>query len=391
MVYVISKNGQALMPTTRHRKVRLWLKSGKAKVISRAPFTIQLLFETGDVTQDLTLGMDTGFEIVGVSVVSEKREVFSAEIQLRKDVSDKMTERRMYRRNRRNRLWHRKPRFLNRKKTQVLAPSVKQKVDSHLRIIDLLKSRLAITKVIIETGSFDPHKLKKPDVTGKAYQQGEQYGYENVKAYVLARDQHQCQAGKKGCKPVLNVHHIKFQSQGGSDSPDNLMTLCEKHHEQLHAGKLKLNVKKHKSLKSATLMNIIRSQLLKTMQSAVETFGYITKAKRQEQNLEKTHTTDAFIIAGGLKKQRFQTFKFFFKRKNNRSLQKNRKGFAPSIRKQRYSIQPHDLVVWQGKQYKAIGIQNKGTYLKMTDGVKTVVKSVKQIQVVFHQKTLVSV
>jgi len=337
------------------------------------------------------LGMDTGFETVGVSVVSEKKEVFSAEIQLRKDVSDKMTERRMYRRNRRNRLWHRKPRFLNRKKTQVLAPSVKQKVDSHLRIIELMKSRLPITKVIVETGTFDPHKLKKPDVKGKAYQQGEQYGYENVKAYVLARDQHQCQAGKKGCKPVLNVHHIKFKSQGGSDNPDNLMTLCEKHHEQLHAGKLKLNVKKHKSLKSATLMNIIRSQLLKTMQSAVETFGYITKAKRQEQNLEKTHTTDAFIIAGGLKKQRFQTFKFFFKRKNNRSLQKNRKGFAPSIRKQRYSIQPHDLVVWQGKQYKAIGIQNKGTYLKMTDGVKTVVKSVKQIQVVFHQKTLVSV
>jgi len=129
MVYVISKPGKALMPTSRHRKVRLWLKSGKAKVVSHTPFTIQLLFETRDVTQDLTLGMDTGFETVGVSVVSEKKEVFSAEIQLRKDVSDRMTERRMYRRNRRNRLWHRKPRFLNRKKTQVLAPSVKQKVD----------------------------------------------------------------------------------------------------------------------------------------------------------------------------------------------------------------------------------------------------------------------
>ncbi len=390
MVYVISKHGKALMPTTRLRCVRLWLKSGKAKVVSHTPFTIQLLFETGDVTQDLTLGMDTGSETVGVSVVSEKKEVFSAEIQLRKDVSDNLTTRAMYRRNRRNRLWHRKPRFLNRKKTQVLAPSVKQKVDSHLRIIELMSARLPITKVIVETGSFDPHKLKKPDVKGKAYQQGEQYGYENVKAYVLARDQHQCQAGKKGCKPVLNVHHIKFKSQGGSDSPDNLITLCEKHHEQLHAGKLKLNVKKHKSLKSATLMNIIRSQLLKTMQSAIETFGYITKAKRQEQNLEKTHVTDAFIIAGGLKQQRSQTLKFFFKRKNNRSLQKNRKGFAPSIRKQRYSIQPHDLVVWQGKQYKAIGIQNKGAYLKMTDGVKSVVKNVKQIHVIFHQKTLVS-
>jgi len=379
------------MPTTRHRKVRLWLKYGKAKIINHTPFTIQLLFETRNLTQDVTLGMDTGFETVGISIVSEKQEIFSAEIQLRKDIGNKMTERRMYRRNRRNRLWHRKPRFLNRKGNQVLAPSVKQKVDSHLRLIDLAKSILPITKIIIETGSFDPHKLKKPNINGKDYQQGEQYGYENVKAYVLARDKYQCQADKKGCKPVLNVHHIKFKSQGGSDSPDNLITLCEKHHEQLHAGKLKLNVKKHKSLKSATLMNIVRSQLLKTMPAAIETFGYITKAKRQEQNLEKTHANDAFVIAGGLKQQRSQTFKFFFKRKNNRCLQTNRKGFAPSIRKQRYGIQPHDLVVWQGKQYRAVGVQNKGAYLKMTDGVKTVVKSVKQIRVIFHQKTLVSV
>jgi len=108
------------------------------------------------------------------------------------------------------------------------------------------------------------------------------------------------------------------------------------------------------------------------------------------KDLEKTHATDAFIIAGGLKQQRSQTLKLFFKRKNNRSLQKNRRGFAPSIRKQRYSIQPHDLVIWQGKQYRAIGIQNKGAYLKMTDGVKPIVKSVKPICVVFHQKTLVS-
>lgn len=331
MVYVISKHREVLMPTTRYRKVRLWLNSGMAKIVSHTPFTIQLLFETGDRTQDLTLGMDTGFETVGVSVVSEKQEVFSAEIKLRKDVSDNMTLRAMYRRNRRNRLWHRKPRFLNRKKTQVLAPSVSHKVDSHLRLIDFTLSILPITKVIVETGSFDPHKLKNPDVKGKAYQQGEQYGYENVKAYVLARDQHQCQAGKKGCKPVLNVHHIKFKSQGGSDSPNNLITLCEKHHEQLHDGKLKLVVKKHKSLKSATMMNIIRSQLLKTLPKVIETFGYITKAKRQEQNLEKTHATDAFIIAGGLKQQRSQTIKLFFKRKNNRSLQKNRRGFAPSI------------------------------------------------------------
>ena len=50
MVYVIDKNGQPLMPTTRHGKVRRMLKSGQAKVIKRCPFTIQLLYETGNHT-----------------------------------------------------------------------------------------------------------------------------------------------------------------------------------------------------------------------------------------------------------------------------------------------------------------------------------------------------
>ena len=64
-------------------------------------------------------------------------------------------------------------------------------------------------------------------------------------------------------------------------------------------------------------------------------------------------------------------------RKNNRSIQKNRKGFAPAIKKQRYSIQPKDLAMFEGNQYKAVGIQNKGTYLKMTNDLKIVVESIK--------------
>ena len=42
MVYVLSKNGTPIMPTNNHAKVRLLLKHGKAKVVNRTPFTIQL-------------------------------------------------------------------------------------------------------------------------------------------------------------------------------------------------------------------------------------------------------------------------------------------------------------------------------------------------------------
>ena len=63
--------------------------------------------------------------------------------------------------------------------------------------------------------------------------------------------------------------------------------------------------------------------------------------------------------------------------------------FIEMCRKQRYKIQPKDLVKFKGKTYQAQGMQNKGAYLKMTDGIKSVVKSMKHIEVVFHQKGLV--
>jgi len=40
MVYVLNENGQPLMPTERHGKVRRMLKEGKAKVIQAKPFTL---------------------------------------------------------------------------------------------------------------------------------------------------------------------------------------------------------------------------------------------------------------------------------------------------------------------------------------------------------------
>lgn len=45
LVYVISKDGQPLMPTERFGKVRRLLKEKKAKVVRRCPFTIKLLYE----------------------------------------------------------------------------------------------------------------------------------------------------------------------------------------------------------------------------------------------------------------------------------------------------------------------------------------------------------
>ena len=390
-VFVINQHGEALMPC-KPRKAKKLLKEGKAKVVFRSPFTIQLKYGSTGYKQALTLGVDTGHKEVGLSVVSETKEVFSAVASMRNDISKKMTDRKMYRRNRRSRLRYRKPRFLNRKASTRqgrLAPSVQWKVDAHGKLIQQLKSLMPVTKVVLETGTFDPHQLKNPDIKNEQYQKGVQYGFENVKAYVLSRDHYQCQSQKKSCCSKLEVHHIIYRSHGGSDSPSNLIVLCGNHHESLHNGQWILNIKKHKCLKSATTMNIIRSQLLKLFPDAVETFGYVTKANRYSYGFDKTHANDAFVIAGGSVQKRDFERTISFKRKNNRSIQKNRKGFTPSIRRQRYTIQPKDLVRFEGKQYQAIGMQNKGAYLKMIDGLKAIVKSMKKIEVLFHQKGVV--
>lgn len=112
-VYVLNKRGQPLMPTTP-RKARVLLKEGKAKVIERMPFTIQLNYTTGETKQPITLGVDAGYSNIGFSAISEKRELIAGEVKLRNDIVKKLMGKKQYRKARRYRLWYRKSRFLNR-------------------------------------------------------------------------------------------------------------------------------------------------------------------------------------------------------------------------------------------------------------------------------------
>ena len=136
MVYILNQEGNPLMPTNRHSKVRKLLKENKAKVVKRAPFTVQLLYETTSYVQPITLGVDAGSKTIGLSATSEKQEYFTSEVTLRNDIVKLLSTRRDFRKARRNRKKrYRKPRFNNRVKSKNkgwLAPSVEHKIDSHL-------------------------------------------------------------------------------------------------------------------------------------------------------------------------------------------------------------------------------------------------------------------
>lgn len=306
MVYVISTDGNQLMPCS-NVIARLLLKKKRAKCIRKTPFTIKLNYTTKEYKQQLTLGVDTGSKTIGTAVVNEfNKVIYVSEIEIRNDITRKMTKRSSYRRNRRNRKTrYRKPRWANRAnsiKKGRFSPTMTSKINSHLKEINFIKSILPISKIILETGTFDAHALKNPAVliNKNLYSKGVNYGYANTKSYVLSRDNYVCHNCKGRSKEKrLEVHHIIYRSNVGSDSADNLVTLCKVCHDKVHDNKIKLKGGKLKgNLLHATQMNSIRKQLLIRLPEAEETFGYITKEHRQQLGIIKTHFADAIVIAG---------------------------------------------------------------------------------------------
>ncbi len=310
MVYVLDKNGHPLMPTDRHGKVKHLLKDGKAKVVKRCPFMIKLLYDSTTYTQDLTLGVDTGSGAVGTAVSDKNNDIiYMSEVTVRNDIHDKMMQRAKYRRNRRNRKTrYRKARWLNRVnsiRAERFSPTMQSKLQTHVKEIECVKSTLPITTLVLETGQFDTHLMKNPSLANPkmrpwGYQKGPNYGFENTKAMVLHRDGYTCQCCKgKHKDSKLEVHHIVFRSQSGSDDEGNLITLCHTCHKALHDGKIKLKLdgKTKGSLKYATQMNSIRKQLLRLYPRAIETFGYVTKTNRLNLSVDKEHYYDACVIA----------------------------------------------------------------------------------------------
>lgn len=308
MVYVLDIDGNPLMPTTRHGKVRRLLKEKKAMVIKRCPFTIQLLYDSTRYIQDINLGIDAGSKHIGVSATTSQKVLYEADVELRNDIVDLISTRRELRKTRRNRKTrYRKARFNNRvstKKKGWLAPSIRQKIQTHSTIVANVYKILPVTNLIVETASFDIQKIKNPDISGKEYQQGEQLGFWNTRAYVMCRDNHECQCchGKSKDK-ILNVHHIESRKTGGN-APNNLITLCETCHKGYHNGTIKLPKSIHRgmSFKDATFMGIMRKTLLcelrKIYPNVKETYGYITKDTRITHNLPKDHYIDARCISG---------------------------------------------------------------------------------------------
>lgn len=404
LVYVLNKDGHPLMPTERCGKVRRILKSGLAKVIKRCPFTVQLTYETTNVVQEVNLGIDAGSKTVGLSATTEFKELFASNVTLRNDIVDLLSTRRENRRSRRNRKTrYRKARFNNRNKPNAwLAPSILNKINTHIKVVADVYKILPIKNIIVETASFDIQKIKNPKIQGVEYQQGEQLNFWNIREYVLFRDNHICQCCKgKSKNKILNVHHIESRKTGG-DAPNNLITLCKYCHKQHHLGNIKLpnKIKRGASFKDATFMGIMRwafYEKLKAMYPCVTmAFGYITKNTRITNNLPKEHYVDARCIS---KNPLAKPLGYYYLQKkvrcHNRQIHKmkiNKGGYrklnqAPFIIK---GFRLFDKVKYKNTECFIFGRRASGSFdIRLLDGTKISAGiSCKKLRLISYRKNI---
>ena len=360
-------------------KARLLLKQGKAKVVRRDPFTIQLLYGSSGYRQYGDAGQDAGYKHAAVSVTTAGKELLSIEAEVRTDVPKRLAKRREQRSARRSRKTrHRECRIDNRANSMEkgrLTPSQEGRIEAHLYLLKLAASLVPIRSVNIEGGPFDIAKLKNPDIHGIEYCNGEQKGSPNVKAYVKWRDGYECQIchGKSGDR-YLQPHHIESRLTGG-DAPNNLVTMCETCHKAYHAKKVRVSLKRGKSYRDAAAMNTIYKRLVEQAQElfpgipVTMTFGYVTAEARKRAGLEKSHRNDAFCIAGNLDAERCDTFLQMRKvRRHNRQIHAEQfsKGGVRKLKSAPYEIfgfRMYDKVRVEGQEMFIIGRRKSGIFV----------------------------
>lgn len=345
ITFILDKFGHPLTPTFNQNKVRTLLKNDKAEIVDHFPFfVIKLKKETVSMVPTLTLGIDAGYSFIGFSLIDEyQNELVGGELKLRNDIKGLLEDKKRNRSLKRHKLRYRKPRFNNRKpknkyktggKVKTIAPSISHKIETHLDLIDRLYKIAPIKLINIELANFDIQKIKNSDIKNEEYQQGMQFGFWNLREAVLFRDNHKCQNPNcKGNSKILSVHHLVYRSEGGTNAPTNLITLCTDCHTPKNHKKggflydwMKSEKKNTKSFKDSTFMNMLKWNIFLELKEKYECqikmkFGYATKSNRIKYKIDKTHHKDAYVIAGGTVNTKItEPLKLVKIRRNNRSL-----------------------------------------------------------------------
>jgi 5-methylcytosine-specific restriction endonuclease McrA len=292
-------------------RARELLKSGKAAVYRRYPFTIILKDREGGDTQPIQVKIDPGSKVTGIAVVVEFKRglccVWASELtHCGQQIRDELLSRRQLRRGRRTRkLRYRQAKFDNRKRPKGwLPPSLMSRVYNILTWMKRLMRYVPVTHLAMELVKFDTQAMVNPEISGVDYQQGELWGYE-VREYLLEKFRRKCvYCGAKNVP--LEIEHIIPKSRGGSNRVSNLTLACHTCNQKKgsqtadefgypHVQKLA-----KAPLKDASAVNATRWKLYQMLQNFYLPIelgtGGRTKYNRAIQNYPKTHWLDAVCV-----------------------------------------------------------------------------------------------
>ena len=313
--FVLDANGKQLAPT-KETKAWFLIRKERATLVGKYPMVIQLNKEIPDneiCKDEIRCGIDDGGLHVGVALVqkckTKNKVLFKGIIEQRNDVKRLMEVRRGYRRYHRYHKRYRQSRFNNRsssKRKGRVTPSILQKRQATLRVINQLNKWVNITNYWLEDVSIDIRALTDGYKSyGWQYQKSNRLD-ENIRKAVILRDGCKCmECGKSNCK--LEVHHIKPRRLNGSNTLSNLITLCETCHQKTEGKEEQymeyyfsiLNSSDNKNLNYAQHVMIGKMWLREQLSNLGVlhlTNGGDTANKRIDWDIEKSHSNDAICI-----------------------------------------------------------------------------------------------
>ena len=204
--YVVDYNGTPLSPT-KESKAWYMIRKGKATLIRKYPMTIRLFRVIPDneiCNDEVRCGLDDGSLHTGIAIVQKGKKynkvLLKGTIEHRNDVKKLMETRRGYRHNRRYNKRYRKERFSNRTSDHRsnLSPSIKQKKDATIRVINNINKFIHIDSYYLEDVAIDIRALSDGYIPYKWQYSKSNRLDENLRKVTLLRDNCTCQmCGKK--------------------------------------------------------------------------------------------------------------------------------------------------------------------------------------------------
>lgn len=314
--FVSDADGKKLDSTIEQNAWRL-VRQHKALLVSRFPMVIQLKKVVADPNNDeIRCGIDDGAKHVGIALVqkcqTKNKVIFKGTIEQRQDVKKKLSQRRVYRRYHRYHKEYRPNRYNNRassKQSGRFMPSIIQRKQATLRVIDRLRQWVVINGYWLEDVKIDIRALTDGYKPYRWYYRKSNRLDNNLRLAAIYRDGCKCmECGKR--KTSFEVHHITPREAGGADTISNLITLCPRCHtrtfgrEAQFADKYyamiasKGNVKGLDDAERVMQGKYCFRKQLQIRGRLVLTTGADTANKRDDWNVIKNHSNDAVCITG---------------------------------------------------------------------------------------------